>query len=190
MVRVLKAAVLKMAKRSTDFIIATNRSHPLLKNLIQSLQIGVDNLIKSREPLRDLRIGFGLTSRFCHEAQGYIDYYDKYLPRLDSPGCSKVDEGLVGVWTKDEEVCATYFRMGVPVWLLRHGSLVSHKSNKEYVEPRTYRQRPRCPDNCFRDDGYVDTCPPLFKERQNDVGKLLKEMDGWARTRLAAAYTQ
>ena len=80
-------------------------------------------LSKTDGPLPKLRLEFGLAARFCLESEGYLNYHIKYLPRVTVANCPMVDDNVVGVWTTEEDICAEYLAMGVPVWLIRLGSL-------------------------------------------------------------------
>ena len=186
----IESAVSQTIERARAFLSTADESHPRLESLIQSLRISARRISKMEGPVNELRLIFGLTSRFCFESQGYINYHAKYLPRLASNSLPEVDTDVIGVWTKDEAVCVRYQRMGIPVWLLRHGSAVPHSLEHfiKYAEPRIYQDRPRCPENCFRDDGYVEGFRPLFCERQSDTSALMKEIDSWAKEKLGEGH--
>lgn len=186
----LKTAVSQMAERARTFLSTNNQSHPRLENLMQSLGIAANRLLTSQAPVPELRVAFGITSRFCFESQGYINYHSKYLPRLESTDIPTVDTNVVGVWARDAAVCANYHRMGVPVWFVRDASLVSNTSahRDKIMKPREYPDRPRYPEDCFRDDRIVTGHAPLFHERPADTGALVKEIDSWVGKKLEEGH--
>ena len=181
MARDLRSAVSQTIKQAESFLSTTEELHPRLKILTRSLETSAKKLLSSEAPLRKLRLIFGLASRFCLESLGYIDYY-----ATRSTSHPTVDTRVVGVWTTDEAVGTHYMKRGVPVWLLRHSSLVPHSPdhNTKYVQPRGYCHRARLPEDCFRDDGPAAGHPVLFQERQNDTGALLGEIDSWVERKL------
>lgn len=179
--RDLKSAISHMDKRAASFLSTTDEPHPRLKSLIHSLKVSGNKLMGSEAPLRELRIIFGLTSRFYLESQGYIDYHIKYLPRLTSTGHPTVDTGVIGVWTMDEATATRYLKMGIPVWLLRYSSLVPHSPDHigRHVNPKTYSERIQHTGGRFWDTTRAAGCPDVFPERQIDTSVLTKELDSW-----------
>lgn len=191
LVRDLESAVSNMADQERSFLSTHSQSHPRLKILMQSLRIAAKKLATSQEPVPELRMTFGIASRFCFESQGYIDYYSKYLPRLTSIDVPTVDANVVGVWTKDSTVCAKYLRMGIPVWFVRNAELVPNAYacfEEKMVKPREYFDRPRCPEECFRDDRSVLRSSPVFQERQIDTRVLMNEIDSLARKKVGEEH--
>jgi len=185
-VRNIKTAVSQMTERTAPFLSTNSQSHPRLESLMQYLRIAANKLSTSQAPLPELRILFGITSRFCFEIQGYIDYHTKYLPRLATTDIPVVDTDVVGVWTRDPVVCASHQRMGIPVWFVRGASII-HKSSAlrdKVTEARVYQDRIRYPEDCFRDDQTVLGHEPLFHGRPVDTGALVREIDSWVGKKL------
>ena len=58
---------------------------------MQSVEIAANRLTASLVPLPELRIAFGLLSRFYLEAYGYVQYHTHYLPRVASTTRPTVD---------------------------------------------------------------------------------------------------
>jgi hypothetical protein len=185
----LETAVSSMANQTRIFLSTSSQPHPRLESLVESLGVSADKLSRCEGPLHELRLHFGLASRFYLEAHGYINYWTTYLPRLASAGRPTVDKNLIGVLTKDEGVCTDYLRMGVPVWLLRHGSALPRISDHEdkSSQPRIYQDRVLCPKNAFSDIGIVQTCLPLLYTRPINTAALLEKIDAWAEKKLVGS---
>ena len=184
--RNLDSAVSQTVKQAEYFLSTTEELHPRLKRLIQSLKSSARKLVASEAPLPELRLIFGIASRFCLESIGYVDYHSRFLPSLASMGHPTVNHLVVGVWTTEEAIGTHYLKMGIPVWILRHSSHVPHSpdQNVKYQQPRGYCSRPRLPEDCFRDDGHATGHPVLFHERQDKPGVLLKAIDSWIEKKL------
>ena len=181
----LKVYVDSFLKDVQEFFSTVDDPHPRLKHLVQRLKTVVAKVLELRATLPQLRLMFGLASRFYLEAHGYTHYYVKYRPMLDSQVKPTVNSNLVGVWSKDERTCMEYHRMGVPVWFLRKPTQVSTTADKflKSSEPRIYQSRPLWPPGCFRDDGSVREESAILQE-QTDTGNLLKVIDSWVKLKL------
>ena len=185
----LKVYIDRFLKDVQEFFSTVDEPHPRLKHLVQCLKTVIAKVLELRATLPQLRLMFGLASRFYLEAHGYTHYYVRYRPMLDSQVKPAVNSNLVGVWSKDECICMEYHRMGIPVWFLRKLTQVSTTTNKflKSSEPRIYQSHPLWPPGCFRDDGSVRE-EAVVLEEQTDTGNLLKVIDSWVKLKLEDGF--
>ena len=189
LMRKLDSHIEHFLKDTQNFFSATKKPHFRLKYLTRSLETAIDRISKLKDTLPQLRIMFGLVSRFYLEAQGYIYYHQKYRPMLESQTEPTINPNLVGVLVEDERVCGEYHRMGIPVWYIRKREDISVVKDKfvKYSEPRIYQSRPLWPLDCFRDDGVVRGEPVILQE-QTETSNFLKVVDSWVKPRLEAGF--
>jgi len=183
--RGLKRQVEHFTKDVQEFLSRQANPHPRLERLSRSLETTISKISRLQDTLPQLRLTFGLASRFYLEAQGYL----KYHTILKATGKTTVDLNLVGVWVEDAHVCAEYHRMGVPVWYIRKPYQPPETSDKfvKFCEPRSYALRPLWPPGCFRDDGYANNYPTLLEDQTN-IGNRLRVFDAWAESRMNIGF--
>lgn len=179
----LNSAVSKMTERATAFLSAVDQPHPRLQWLVTSLTATAKKLSACLAPVPELRIAFGLVSRFFFECHGYIEYHTNYLPRLASTDVPAVEANAIGVWVRSAAAATHYRRMGIPVWLVFDARLVRFPLEK-VVKAVVYQKRIRCPGDSYRDDGYISGQVPLFLKREGNPSVLLKAIDSWASKKL------
>ena len=184
-IRGLRRQVEHFIKDVQEFLSNQEKPHLRLEGLSQFLEITLAKMSRLRDTLPQLRLTFGLASRFYLEARGYL----KYHAVLKATGKTTVDPNLVGVWVEDAHVCAEYHRMGVPVWYIREPYQLPTTADKfvRSCEPRSYALRPLWPPGCFRDDGYVNNCTALLED-QTKIGNRLKVIDAWAESRVKVGF--
>ena len=109
---------------------STDEAHTRLNFLTKSLETSIAQISQLQDTLHRLRIPFGLISRYCLEARGYIEYHVKYPPTIRPQGKRTVNSNLVGVWTESKGVCAEYFHIGIPMWYLHKYTQASVTEDK------------------------------------------------------------
>jgi hypothetical protein len=126
-----------------------------------------ENVAALQDTPPQLRLAFGLASRFYFEGIGYIRYHQEHRPTLKLQAKKVVNPSLVGVWVRDEQACEEYHRMGIPVWYLREVAQAAESKDRfiKSTEPRLYQSHPLWPLDCFRDDGIVRSEPEILKEQ-------------------------
>ncbi|KAF9034606.1 hypothetical protein BJ165DRAFT_1534043 [Panaeolus papilionaceus] len=106
--------------------------------------------------------------RYCLEIIGFIDFMQKYRPRLDGlhRGSNVTDE-VMGAFTWDSRAAQELFNAGVPVWFLRRwkGETFPFENNILRVVDFTP------PDPSILKDHNIITLPTLFRGRMSDAGR-------------------
>ena len=187
LVQELRLVVERFLEDVRGLLSSTGGPHPRLAYLANCLETAAENVVTLQDTLPELRLAFGLASRFYFEGIGYIRYHQEHRPTLKLQGKKAVNLNLVGVWVRDERVCEEYHRMGIPVWYLREHARAAESRDRfiKSTEPRLYQSRPLWPSDCFRDDGIVRSEPEIVKE-QTDTGNFLTAVDSWVESKLSA----
>jgi hypothetical protein len=187
LVQELRQVVERFLEDVRGFLSSTDGPHPRLEYLAKRLEIAAENVAALQDTPPQLRLAFGLASRFYFEGIGYIRYHQEHRPTLKLQAKKVVNPSLVGVWVGDEQACEEYHRMGIPVWYLREVAQAAESKDRfiKSTEPRLYQSRPLWPSDCFRDDGIVRSEPEILKE-QTDTSNFLKAVDSWVESKLSA----
>jgi hypothetical protein len=67
----------------------------------------------------EVKLALAKFQRAYLDARAFLDWYDIFLPRLDSGYTREVDVTRMGAWTNNAKAVQHLFDMGIPVWYVR-----------------------------------------------------------------------
>lgn len=93
--------------------------HSQYYGLLTSARSAFRTLRDSRQKITVLQAYWVRLCRFMLEIAAYMDYHTVLLPMVQDGGCRAVEVNRIGVVVATEEMAVTFFKMGIPVWVLR-----------------------------------------------------------------------
>lgn len=153
---------------------SNNRFQGHLRYLVYSHKSAGERLFNSRNSVAELQYLWVLVSRLALEISAYLDYYARFLIRLERDHIATPDDSRMGAIVYTDRVAQEFYKMGIPVWQIREKEDPRLFETKmlQLVDPTVSRRIKT---------GVSPHYPAIIKECDGLVGKYVGDLHDWSR---------